>query len=102
MKFIFGLLVITSVLVVSGCASSEPVGLIYSSTANGVSANNKIYSEKVGKSCATSILSIVAIGDANVNDAKADGGIYKVATVDNTAFNVLGVYGHYCTVVTGE
>lgn len=102
MKVIFSLLVIGIVLIVTGCATAQPVGIIYSSTANGVSANNNTYSDKVGKSCATSILSIVAIGDANVNDAKGDGGITRVATVDNTAFNVLGVYGHYCTIVTGE
>lgn len=102
MKFIFSFLLIVFVFVVSGCASSEPVGVLYNSTANGVSANNKVFSEKTGKSCATSILGWVAIGDNSINDAKADGGITEVATVDNTAFNVLGVYGHYCTVVSGE
>ncbi len=55
-----------------------------------------------GKACATSILAMVATGDASLEAAKANGGITQVAVVDHTAKNILGIWGEYCTIVKGS
>lgn len=57
---------------------------------------------KIGESCASSILGVVAVGDASVSAAKAAGGITQVAHVDHDNFSVLGVYATTCTVVVGQ
>ena len=57
---------------------------------------------KTGKACATSILAMVAQGDASLETAKANGGITQVALVDHTSKNILGIWGEYCTIVKGS
>lgn len=89
--------------ILSSCASYGPLGAIYTSGTTGLSANNDVKSLKTGRSCMTSFVGIVATGNASIADAKTDGGITKVATVDYEVTNVfLGIYGKYCTVITGE
>ena len=56
----------------------------------------------MGRSCAYSILVWVAFGDASINTAKNAGQIKQVASVDYDTFNLLGVYGSYCTIVRGN
>lgn len=92
-------LIVPSVVWASG---ATPVGVVYNQTSTGLSTNNGVKATKEGKTCSYSILSLIAFGDATVNKAKADGDITNVASVDNTSFNVLGVYGRYCTVVKGN
>lgn len=96
------ILAVGGALVLSSCATYGPSGIIYSGGTTGVTANNDVSSAKTGKACVTSILSLVSSGDGSIKAAKDNGGITKVATVDYDAFNVLGVYGNYCTIVTGE
>lgn len=96
------ILAIAAALGLTSCASYGPMGVVYSGGTTGISANNDVKSDKTGQACVMSILSIVATGDGSIAAAKANGGITKVATVDYNAFNVLGIYGNYCTVVTGE
>ena len=87
----------------SSCASFGPLGAIYTGGTIGLSANNDVKPLKTGSACMTSVIGIVAAGDASIAAAKADGGITKVATVDYNVTNVfLGIYGKYCTVITGE
>jgi len=57
---------------------------------------------KQGESCATSILGLVATGDASALSAAKKAGITKIATIDGTHSNILGVLGKYCVVVSGE
>lgn len=57
---------------------------------------------KQGEGCATQILGIVATGDASAAAAAKKAGITKIATVDGSNSNVLGVYSKYCVIVTGE
>ena len=87
----------------SSCASFGPLGAIYTSGTIGLTANNDVKSLKTGRACMTSVIGIVAAGDASIAAAKTNGGITKVATIDYDVKNVfLGVYGRYCTVITGE
>ena len=55
-----------------------------------------------GESRAFSILGLVAWGDASIHGAKNSEQIKEVASVDHESFNVLGVFGSYCTIVRGS
>jgi hypothetical protein len=57
---------------------------------------------KTGKACATSILAMVATGDASLETAKANGGITQISHVDHSSKNILGIWGEYCTIVKGS
>ena len=58
--------------------------------------------EKKGEACATSILGLVATGDASLSAAASDGKITQITAVDYHATNILGLYGKFCTIVRGE
>ncbi len=59
--------------------------------------------EKSGEACASSILSLIATGDAGIKAAAKKGGIKVVKSVDHNRGNVLGsVYVSTCTVAHGD
>jgi TRL-like protein family len=91
-------------LSLSGCqiVASPLYGGIYNETKYGDVVTTSTSATKEGKACATSILGMVATGDASVTAAKTNGGITNVAVVDHTAKNILGVFGEWCTVVKGS
>jgi hypothetical protein len=87
-----------------GCAIAAPgivQGGLFSSYTIG-SAGGTGEGKKSGEACAMSILGIVGIGDASIDAAKKEAGITQIAAVDHHAFNILGLYGSVCTVVTGQ
>jgi len=57
---------------------------------------------KAGEACMSSILGLVATGDASIEAAKKAGGITQVAHVDHEQFSVIGVYATTCTIVHGQ
>lgn len=57
---------------------------------------------KTGEACISSILGVVATGDASIEAAKKAGGITQIAHVDHEQFGVLGVYATSCTIVHGQ
>lgn len=57
---------------------------------------------KTGEACVSSILGIVATGDASIETAKKAGGITQIAHVDHEQFAVLGIYATSCTIVHGS
>lgn len=57
---------------------------------------------KEGTACAQSILGLLARGDASVRQAKANGGITEVVSVDHSARNLLNIVGEWCTIVRGN
>lgn len=69
-----------------------------------VSGPGAIYAKKQGtrkgEACAQSIVGI-ATGDSSLQMAMKNGKITKVAHVDHTVNNILGIYAKYCTVVYG-
>ncbi len=89
-------------VLVSGCATSKPVGRIYTDVSLPVAVTSEsgaVKSLKVGKSECVSVLALVAIGDASVAAAAKDGDIKRIHFVDWKATNILGVVGEYeCTV----
>ena len=86
---------------ISGCASYNPLGIIYTNGKVGMDAKN-VPATKTGKSCMTSRFGLVATGDASIAAAMNNGGIKEFATIDYEVNNVLGVYGEYCIVVKGQ
>lgn len=86
----------------SSCASYVPYGFLYTGTKTGLENNNGVAASKTGQACMSSVLGLVAWGDGSIESAKADGNITKVATINYATNNILGIYGQYCTVATGE
>ncbi|NRD22570.1 hypothetical protein HNV10_04915 [Winogradskyella litoriviva] len=68
-----------------------------------VTATSNSVGSKVGTAKATVILGVFAFDeDASIRTAAKQGGITKISTVDIKSTNVLGLYGTYETIVTGE
>jgi hypothetical protein len=88
----------------SGCAMvGTPLsGVIYTDMNYPVTATASEQGSKTGEAKATSILGIIATGDASVAAAAKNGGITKVKTVDVKATSIIGIYATYTVVVTGE
>lgn len=89
-----------------GCAvaaggSSSLTGFVYSDYKSGGAIGNGPGS-KTGQACASSILGVVATGDASVSAAMRAGSIATVSHVDHTVSGILGIYASTCTVVYGE
>ena len=100
----FIVLAFFTITLLSGCASMCPVGLLYTEVKvpNLMGDGKDISYSKVGVSKATSVLSLVATGDASVKAAAANGNIKTIKYVDYDAKNILGFYGEYTTTVYGD
>lgn len=94
--------IIGAAALLASCATTEPVGVLYTSTTLPVNATMTTAATKTGQACSTSILMLIATGDSSIAAAKANGGISQVSSVDFSANNVLGIYGEYCTIVHGN
>jgi hypothetical protein len=96
-------LVLFTVLALSGCATPYPMGWVYTEIKAPVAAGDGMVSySKVGTSKATSVLGIVATGDCSIKTAAANGGVKNIKYVDYDAKNILGFYGEYTTTVYGD
>lgn len=93
--------IVAGSLLLAGCATPLPTGAFYTDTKTGVYESSPA-GTKTGKACNTSILGLVATGDASIDAAKKAGGITRVTSVNYEVNNVLGFYGQYCTVVKGN
>ena len=87
-----------------GCASviTPARGTIYSDVKGPWTATSLSGSTKVGSSSCTSILGIVAQGDASIEAAMRNGGITKIHHVDTHTYSILGVYAKLTVRVYGE
>lgn len=99
---LFGIIGIASTTM-AGCASTLPVGGIYTDVKLPVTATSAGGGpEKVGTAECMSVFALVATGDCSIETAKKNGGISKVHHVDWDANNILGIIGRYKVVVHGE
>lgn len=98
-------IVLISALFLSNCFYATQFGmqngLLYSSGSSGFSGSFERDDYKQGEACATSILGLVATGDASISAASSRAGIQKIANVSHKVEGVLGYYQKYCTVVRG-
>lgn len=97
-------LVFCAAVAMSGCAIAKaPVtGFWYTDAQGSVGASSNQAGNRVGEACATSILGLIATGDASIETARRKGGITLITSVDDKATSVLGIYAKYCTVVRGR
>jgi hypothetical protein len=103
MKKFWIVIAVFVIFVLMGCATMIPIGTLYTEqklpmmvTSNGGS------SSKIGRAQCTSIMGLIAWGDCSIAAAKKNGGIKKIYSVDWKVKNILGIYGTYDLVVTGE
>jgi len=98
------LVIIGAAFILSSCAAvqSPLLGTIYSDVKAPITATSNSNSSKVGTAEATSILGLVAQGDASIDAAAKSAGITKIHHVDYHSTNILGVYATFTTIVYGE
>ena len=102
-KGLIAAVILAGSVMLAGCASVLPTGILYTEVKAPVAAGEPGSSySKVGTSKATSILGMVATGDASIKAAMEDGKITKIKYVDYSAKNILGIYGEYTTTVYGD
>ena len=104
-KLFIALTLSFSLLFFTGCASvATPVRGLYVSVKGPLNATSNVPSKslKVGRASATSILGILATGDASIEAAARSAGITKIHHVDFEAFQFLGFYAKFTTIVYGE
>ena len=91
-----------ALFMLSGC-STYIGGALFSATKLPQSVGTGSNGTKEGEACAMEILGMVAIGDASISAAKAQGGIKTVSHVDQANMNILYfLFANTCTRVTGE
>lgn len=99
----FIVVVLFTASLLAGCATPYPMGMIYTEIKSPVAtANGPVTYSKVGVAKATSVLGLVATGDASIKAAAANGGIRNIKYVDYDSKNILGIYGEYTTTVYGD
>ena len=108
-KLIVGSSAAALVALFTGCAGVAPsaqsgrlTGLVYSDYSGPHSVTANSGSSKSGSASATSILGIVASGDASVQAAAASAGITKIQHVDQKMERILMFWARYTVTVYGE
>lgn len=91
-------------LLIGGCARAPfpLMGLIYTDGKAPYHAVENASAGKTGKACATSILGLIATGDASIDAAMRDGGVTQVAAVDYSTKSFMGIWAEFCTIATGK
>lgn len=103
MRKILFLALVAACFFITSCATSMPRGALYTELKLPVIATGEGEKNlKVGTAECTSILGLVATGDASIETAMKNGGITKVSHVDWDAKNILGIIGTYKVVVYGQ
>lgn len=100
MKFLN--LILISFLVVSCAATPHMPGAYVSTKGNVTTTLAKGSSSKTGKACTKNYLGFITLGDASISAARKQGRIKKIAFIDNSYTNILGLYQEYCTLVRGK
>lgn len=90
-------------LIATGCASSYPVGGLFTELKLPVAAtDNNGAAMKMGEANCASYVGMVATGDCSLETAKKNGNITNVKHVDWHVKNLLGIIGKYKVVVYGD
>lgn len=95
----------TTVIVMSGCATGmQPVsGGLFSDVKGPLAVTStNVGHSKTGSAKATSILGLIATGDASIAAAMEQGGITKVHHVDYHTSSILRVFAETTVTVYGE
>ena len=108
-KITASLAITAAALLITGCTRlrapfQPPVGNVYTNyTAPlGVELTDTKIGPKTGEAKTTSILGLVAFGDASIQAAAKNGGLKKVYHADYKYFNILGIIKETTVIVNGE
>ena len=103
-KLLLVALVLVTATFLTSCAmaTSPAMGSIYTDVKAPVTATANSSSSKMGTGSVTSILGIVATGDASIESAAKNAGITKIHHVDYHTMSVLGIYAKYTVTVYGD
>ncbi len=93
---------IASTAVISGCATSIPISLIYTKVTLPVSGSGEMKCGKVGEAACKTYFTLFAAGDASVQEAARNGNITNIKFINYRASNFFGIYGSYTTIVYGD
>jgi hypothetical protein len=99
-----GIAVIAVLLSSCGVAqvASPALGIVYTDVKAPLAVTSNTNASKVGTADAASILGIIAIGDASIENASKKAGIKSIHHVDYRSTNILGIYAQYTVYVYGE
>ena len=86
----------------TSCGTVGLVGSVYTDYTKPEAVTSNNLGTKVGQADAISVLGIVAVGDAGINEAAKKAGITKVSHVDKQVFSVLGLFTKVTYTVYGE
>ncbi len=94
---------VAATVLMTGCSVSPMAGALYTKQQVPVTTSSNATGSKTGVSdkC-VSILGLVAQGDCSIANAKKNGGITKVSSVDFKHTNLLGIINTGRTVVHGN
>lgn len=98
------ILVLIAAIALSGCAltMTPATGFVYSDIKGPYHATSNTLYTKCGTSEATSILGIVALGDASIDTAMKNGRITRIHHVDYHTKNILSLYSVLTVYVYGD
>lgn len=85
-----------------GVTNAPVMGLAYTDVTSGQDVTSNKVAQKVGHATASSILGLVATGDASYQTAAKKAGITRVSHVDKRDYTILGIYTTYEVFVYGE
>jgi len=103
-RLVLLMVALSAVVVLTSCAmASSPVsGMWYTEVKAPLTATQYPTGTKCGKAECTSILGLIATGDASIEAAAKSVGITKIHHVDYEAMSVLGIFAKFTTYVYGE
>lgn len=97
------LIIFVFALTLGGCAASPVTGLVWTNVKGPLAVtNSNIQPTLVGRSEATSILGLIATGDASIQAAARNGGITHIHHVDYATHSFFGVVSTFTTIVYGN
>lgn len=91
--------------ILAGCAAyaiAPTTGFLYTDVKAPYLATSNSGATKTGTAVCTSILGLVATGDASIETAMRNGGITKVSYADYHSTGILGIYATFTVTVYGE
>ncbi len=86
----------------SSCGTVGMIGTIYTGYTAPAAVTSNELGDKVGTAATISVLGIVAVGDAGINQAAKSAGITKISHVDVKTISLLGLFTANKYFVYGE
>ena len=88
----------------TGATSGTGAGLLYQINTEGVVATGVPLrnGHGVGVACAKNVAGMLVYGDASIENARRQGNIQEIVSVERSYERILGLWGEMCTIVKGN